>query len=60
MLGERFKSATYSPATEDAFLYEAAGLPRAIVRGQLLSVMDSIAPICSPLKRRRTLGMLQT
>jgi hypothetical protein len=58
MPGERFKSATYSPVTEDAFLYEAAGVPRAIVRGQLLSLMDSTVQICSPLKRRRTRGML--
>jgi hypothetical protein len=60
MLGERFKSATYSPATEDTFLYETAGLPRAIVRRPLLSVMDSTVPIWSPRKRRQTRGMLQT
>jgi len=32
MPGERFESATYSPATQDAFLREAAGLPGSIAR----------------------------
>src|SRR5205823_10400803 len=44
MPGERFKSATYSPASEDAFLRQAAGLWARLSGGRVLSISEQRRP----------------